>query len=79
MDPTQLGEAFQAMSMNPPTNDDQWHMDSGATDNLTGNSGINKNPLLSNSYGSIYVGNGQRIPILGSGHITLNHSKRPYI
>ncbi|KAD4585636.1 hypothetical protein E3N88_23237 [Mikania micrantha] len=37
LDPTQLGEAFQAMTMEPGTTDNQWLMDSGASDHLIGN------------------------------------------
>ncbi|KAL7587998.1 uncharacterized protein LOC111892734 [Lactuca sativa] len=42
MEPTQTGEAFQAMNLEQP--DEQWYMDSGATDHLTGDQGLPDRP-----------------------------------
>ena len=57
--------------MNLEQSDDQWYMDSGATDHITGDQGKISDPSLSIPIGSIFVGNGARVKILGSGNSTL--------
>ncbi|GJZ61681.1 hypothetical protein Tco_0617818 [Tanacetum coccineum] len=67
--PTELDQAFNTMSFNPP--DDQWYMDTGATSHMT------TSPYTFSSYFKlsipkhILVGNGNTIPIRGYGHMSL--------
>ncbi|KAI3746199.1 hypothetical protein L6452_08623 [Arctium lappa] len=72
--PTQLGEALQTMTMDPV--DDQWSMDSGATDHLTCNQGKISKPSLNCPIGSIFVGNGAFVPVRGSGSSTISTPSR---
>ncbi|KAK1415156.1 hypothetical protein QVD17_30928 [Tagetes erecta] len=69
MQPTQLAAAFQALTTDPV--DDQWYMDTGASSHITPDQGKLSNLSPFSSIASVLVGNGTRIPVLGSGHTTL--------
>ncbi|XP_076913350.1 uncharacterized protein LOC143571939 [Bidens hawaiensis] len=75
LQPTQIGEALQAMNIN--NEDAPWFMDSGASDHLTSDQGKITNPMSFCPIGSIFVGNGARMPVLGSGHNPLPYQNRP--
>ena len=63
--PTNLAEAFQAMTFNPP--DDTWYMDTGASSHLTNNAGTIKTASKSRINSSILIGNGSYIPFVAKG------------
>ncbi|XP_074306512.1 uncharacterized protein LOC141641763 [Silene latifolia] len=66
-----MNQAFQTMTLVPSDNA-QWVMDTGASSHLTAESGT-LNPLFNlSSIRSIFVGNGKSIPVLGSGHASIN-------
>ncbi|XP_076934660.1 uncharacterized protein LOC143601033 [Bidens hawaiensis] len=69
LEPTNLGYAFDAMTMQPP--DESWFMDTGATNHLSADSGMVSSSSRVTPIKSILIGNGQSIPILGSGNTTL--------
>ncbi|XP_074306462.1 uncharacterized protein LOC141641710 [Silene latifolia] len=72
--PTDLSQAFQALSVQHQA--DPWFMDTGASSHRTSDPGIIANPLNTSRIRSIYVGNGNSIPVLGSGTSTLNTHSR---
>ncbi|KAD7477650.1 hypothetical protein E3N88_00786 [Mikania micrantha] len=72
-EPTDLGAALNAMSLDEE--DTSWIMDTGATHHLSADPGIYSNSPLSPSINSVFVGNGQKLPILGSGNTTLPFSQ----
>ncbi|KAI3724612.1 hypothetical protein L2E82_36395 [Cichorium intybus] len=74
LEPIQLGEALQTMTMDPV--DDQWYMDSGATNHLTGDQGKIPKPSFNCPVGSIFVGNGASVPVCGSGSSTIQRTTR---
>ncbi|KAJ9555736.1 LOW QUALITY PROTEIN: hypothetical protein OSB04_010350 [Centaurea solstitialis] len=72
---TDLPQAFSAMTLQPP--DDSWYMDTGASSHMAANTGIFHTISRSSVVPSVSVGNGNRIPVVGSGtayltpHLTL--------
>ncbi|KAI3725566.1 hypothetical protein L1987_65356 [Smallanthus sonchifolius] len=74
LEPTELGAAFQAMTLDP--GDSQWYMDTGATNHLSSDPGMCSTSHNVNSIKHIFVGNGHKLPILGSGNITLPNNLR---
>ncbi|KAD4981985.1 hypothetical protein E3N88_18656 [Mikania micrantha] len=76
LEPTDIAAAFQTMTMDVP--DDNWYMDSGATSHLSSDAGKFTSPCAT-SINLVYVGNGNRVPVLGSGHTTLPSSSRPLL
>ncbi|KAK9674486.1 hypothetical protein RND81_12G235800 [Saponaria officinalis] len=64
--PTDLGQAFQAMSLQPYTNG-QWYMDTGASSHLTSDAGTLTLTSPRSHIRSIFVGNGSSIPVRGTG------------
>ncbi|KAI3668990.1 hypothetical protein L6452_40208 [Arctium lappa] len=62
------------MTLDP--NDDQWYIDSGATTHLTADAGKLSTPCVS-SIKSVFVDNGNQVPVLGSGHAILPHPSKP--
>ncbi|XP_074299325.1 uncharacterized protein LOC141630395 [Silene latifolia] len=60
--PTDLAQAFQAMSINAP-----WFMDTGASSHLTADAGTFDSPSNARNIHSILVGNGHSIPVQGCG------------
>lgn len=62
---TDLGNAFQNMQTN--FQDPNWYMDTGASSHVTADPGKIQSPL-SPTLSTIFVGNGQHLPIKGSGH-----------
>ncbi|KAD3640471.1 hypothetical protein E3N88_29694 [Mikania micrantha] len=77
LDPTDIGNAFQAMTLDPNQADNHWYMDTGATNHLTSDQGMISVPSQVNSINSIFVGNGSCMPVFGSGHSTLTNSSKP--
>lgn len=76
LDVNDLGQAFGALNVQPET-DNQWFMDSGATNHMTSDAGMVTIPSSVTSTKSIYVGNGQSLPIQGSGNTSLPSSSKP--
>ncbi|GJV30479.1 ribonuclease H-like domain-containing protein [Tanacetum coccineum] len=71
---TMLPQAFQTMT----PQDHSWNMDTGASSYVADNTGILTSFSNSNIYPSIFVGNGQSIPVTQTGHtshkpLQLNH------
>lgn len=70
LEPTDIGSAFQAMTMEPP-NDSQWCMDTGASSHLA----VVSSKLIHFSdqshIKSIFVGNGHNATVRGTGHTKL--------
>ncbi|KAL8248736.1 hypothetical protein R6Q59_005604 [Mikania micrantha] len=67
--------AVQAMSMQP--DDDQWYLDTGASAHVTHNSGKLESFSDYSPIASIFVGNGNRIPVMGSGNVRITTSSKP--
>jgi hypothetical protein len=69
-----LPKAFHTMTPQDPS----WNMDTGASSHLADNTGILT--IVSNSciYPSVYVGNGESIPVTHTGHSLLHTSTKPY-
>ncbi|GKA44619.1 hypothetical protein Tco_0737343 [Tanacetum coccineum] len=69
---TILPQAFQTMTAQDPS----WNMNTGASSHLTDNTGITS---FSNSsiYPSVFVGNGNYIPVTHTGHSFLHTSSKP--
>lgn len=57
LDVNDLGQAFGALNVQPET-DNQWFMDSGATNHMTSDAGMVTIPSSVTSTKSIYAGNG---------------------
>nr|KAJ0200378.1 hypothetical protein LSAT_V11C600301260 [Lactuca sativa] len=74
LESTELGATFNAMTLE--ANDNQWYMDTGATTHLTADAGKISTPSVT-SIKSVFVGNGNRVPVLGSGHSTLPYPSKP--
>ena len=55
------------MTLEPP-GDANWYLDTGASSHLTADSGILNKHLHASLVSDIFVGNGNSIPIHGSGH-----------
>ncbi|XP_074293345.1 uncharacterized protein LOC141620346 [Silene latifolia] len=72
--PTDLAQSFQALSVHHPM--DPWYMDTGASSHLASDPGMISSPLNSSKIRSIYVGNGNSIPVLGSGTTNLPTNNR---
>ncbi|XP_074303187.1 uncharacterized protein LOC141637580 [Silene latifolia] len=68
--PTDLGQAFQALGLQQPV-DGPWFMDTGASSHLTSDAGTLISPSSASNIRSILVGNGNSIPVRGSGTATL--------
>ncbi|KAI3518158.1 hypothetical protein L1887_06607 [Cichorium endivia] len=70
--PTNIEQAMHTMTLNP---DQNWYLDTGATNHMTNTTG-NLSTYVNNSMlNNIVVGNGSQIHTLGTGHTTL---KPPY-
>ncbi|GKA30777.1 ribonuclease H-like domain-containing protein [Tanacetum coccineum] len=70
---TMLPHAFQTMTLQEPA----WNMDTGASSHLAENTGMLtsfSNPSL---YKSVFVGNGQPIPVTHTGHSLLHTPHKP--
>ncbi|GKC42477.1 hypothetical protein Tco_1060199 [Tanacetum coccineum] len=70
---TMLPHAFQTMTLQQPN----WNMDTGASSHLAENTGMLtsfSNPSL---YKSVFVGNGQPIPVTHTGHSLLYTPHKP--
>ncbi|GJV38173.1 ribonuclease H-like domain-containing protein [Tanacetum coccineum] len=70
---TMLSQAFQTMT----TQDPSWNMDTGASSHLADNKGILTSFSNSSMYPSVFVGNGQSIPVTHTGHSFLHTSHKP--
>ncbi|KAI3706128.1 hypothetical protein L1987_76386 [Smallanthus sonchifolius] len=75
LEPTQLANAVQALSMD--SGNDQWHFDTGASSHVTYNPGKLNTFSSYSPISSIFVGNGNRIPVLGSGSTNIPSSSKP--
>ncbi|XP_074266400.1 uncharacterized protein LOC141589667 [Silene latifolia] len=73
--PTDLAQAFAALQLQS-VHQSPFYMDTGASSHLSADAGTFKFPLNSSTIKSIYVGNGARIPVHGSGHTTLTNPNR---
>lgn len=71
--PTDLCQALHAMAFNPT--DGQWYMDTGATSHVSADSGT-LIPSTASKIQSIIVGNGQKIPVRGTGTTTIPATDR---
>jgi hypothetical protein len=69
-DPTSLVQALQATLLQQPSNQPDWYMDSDASSHMMGDQGnlTQYFPSLVHDSSQIVVGNGSRLPILGTGH-----------
>jgi len=67
-----VAHAMQQVNMS--SNDPNWYMDTGASSHLTYDPSKISTPLSFSPVKSIFVGNGNPIPIVGSGH---NHHTTP--
>ncbi|KAI3822382.1 hypothetical protein L1987_09971 [Smallanthus sonchifolius] len=76
LEPTQLANAVHALSMEP--DDDQWYLDTGASSHVTYDSGKLDSFSTITPIASIFVGNGNRIPVLGSGSSRITTSSTPF-
>ncbi|GKA28374.1 ribonuclease H-like domain-containing protein [Tanacetum coccineum] len=70
---TMLPQAFQTMTPQDPS----WNMDTGASSHLTDNTGILTSFSNSSIYPSVFVGNGNSIPVTHTGHSFLHTSHKP--
>ncbi|KAI3760479.1 hypothetical protein L1987_50874 [Smallanthus sonchifolius] len=75
LEPTQLANAVQALSMD--SGNDQWHFDTGASSHVTYDPGKLNTFSSYSPISSIFVGNGNRIPVLGSGSTSIPSSSKP--
>uniref|UniRef100_A0A251VD12 Putative ribonuclease H-like domain-containing protein n=1 Tax=Helianthus annuus TaxID=4232 RepID=A0A251VD12_HELAN len=73
LEPTDIGEAFQVLAME--ADEINWHMDTGASNHLSDHEGICSNSPNVTSIKSILVGNGHKMPIIGSGNTTFPYSQ----
>ncbi|XP_048496422.1 uncharacterized protein LOC125495678 [Beta vulgaris subsp. vulgaris] len=62
--PTDIGATFQTMSLHQP--DKSWYMDTGASSHLTADLGTIVPSSNLSTIRSLYVGNGNSIPVIGS-------------
>lgn len=81
---TDLPHAFSAMTMQP--HDESWYMDTSASFHMIANPGTFHTISESSIVPSVYVGNGNHIPVVGSGtahlspHLTMtNFLHTPHI
>jgi hypothetical protein len=72
-DTSGLLQALQAASLQQPSNQADWYMDSGASSHMISDQGnlTLYFPSLSHDSSQIVVGNGSRLPILGYGRTHL--------
>jgi hypothetical protein len=77
-DTSGLVQALQAASLQHNAASSDWYMDSGASSHMTGNQGnlTSYFPSLLHNSSQIVVGNGSRLPILGTSSI---HLRAPHI
>ena len=75
MTPTDLGNAFSTMGFQP--HDDLWFMDTCATSHMTNNAGTLLPIFNLSTHNRILAGNGNRIPITGHGHCSINTTNKP--
>ncbi|KAJ9558744.1 hypothetical protein OSB04_013358 [Centaurea solstitialis] len=75
LSPTDIGTAMSALSLNP--NDQQWYMDTGASSHITSDPGKITTPSLL-PVSPIFVGNGQNLPVHGSGNGFCNTPNKTY-
>ncbi|KAD7477448.1 hypothetical protein E3N88_00584 [Mikania micrantha] len=66
--PTNIEQALHTMTLNP---DQSWYLDTGATNHMSHSTGTLSHYFNNSIQNSIVVGNGQRIPTLGTGYTTL--------
>ncbi|KAI3797236.1 hypothetical protein L1987_32491 [Smallanthus sonchifolius] len=66
LSPTELGAALSAMTLNTP--DPHWYMDTGASSHLTSNTNDITTLITKPCNDNILVGDGNTLPITGSGH-----------
>ncbi|XP_076945426.1 uncharacterized protein LOC143616495 [Bidens hawaiensis] len=74
MNPTELGQALQAVNLQ----NDPWFMDSGASSHLTADPGKIQHPTNLFFNGNIFVGNGQQLPVTGTGHSSYHLPNRTF-
>ncbi|GKE17312.1 ribonuclease H-like domain-containing protein, partial [Tanacetum coccineum] len=72
-DATMLPHAFQTMTLQQPN----WNMDIGASSHLAENTGILTSFINPSLYKSVFVGNGQPIPVTYTGHSLLYTPHKP--
>ncbi|GKA15204.1 hybrid signal transduction histidine kinase M [Tanacetum coccineum] len=70
---TSLPSAFSTMMLHDPT----WNMDTGATSHLNSNAHNLSTLFISRLYPSIYVGDGNSIPVTNTGHNIIPSLHRP--
>ncbi|KAJ9552992.1 hypothetical protein OSB04_017037 [Centaurea solstitialis] len=70
LQPTQLADAVQALSMDTRNMDDQWYFDTGATSHVTNDPGKLSTFSPYSPIESISVEDGNKIPVLGTGSST---------
>ncbi|GJZ42100.1 putative ribonuclease H-like domain-containing protein [Tanacetum coccineum] len=70
---TTLPQAFQTITSQDPS----WNMDTGASSHLADNTGILTSFSNSSIYPSVFVGNGNSIPVTHTGHSFLHTSYKP--
>ncbi|GKC81179.1 ribonuclease H-like domain-containing protein, partial [Tanacetum coccineum] len=68
-----LPQAFHTMTPQDPS----WNMDTGASSHLTDNTGMLTSFSNSSIYPSVFVGNGNSIPVTHTGHSFLHTSHKP--
>ncbi|KAJ9541710.1 LOW QUALITY PROTEIN: hypothetical protein OSB04_028216 [Centaurea solstitialis] len=66
--PTNIEHAMHTMTLNP---DQNWYLDSGATNHMSNTTGNISNYFNNGIQNNIVVGEGSQIPIHGTGHTTL--------
>ncbi|KAD5508144.1 hypothetical protein E3N88_15847 [Mikania micrantha] len=66
--PTNIEQAMHTMTLNP---DQNWYLDTGATNHMSHSTGSLSHYLNNSVHNSIVVGNGYQIPITGTGSTTL--------
>ncbi|KAK1440601.1 hypothetical protein QVD17_06430 [Tagetes erecta] len=76
IDYNELAKAMQQVHL--ASHDSNWYMDTGASSHLTNDPGKISSSLSSSSINSIFVGNGNSIPIKGSGHTNHPTPNRTY-
>ncbi|GKA79549.1 ribonuclease H-like domain-containing protein [Tanacetum coccineum] len=69
---TMLPQAFQTMTPQDPS----WNIDTGASSHLADNTGILTSFSNSSIYPSVFVGNGNSIPVTHTGHSFLHTSHK---
>ncbi|GJY62275.1 ribonuclease H-like domain-containing protein [Tanacetum coccineum] len=70
---TMLPHAFQTMTLQEPA----WNMDTGASSHLAENTGMLTSFSNPSMYKSVFVGNGQPIPVTHTGHSLLHTLHKP--